>query len=194
MINNIYMNLEKELKKLESKKNKLEKKNIDLIITDFDDTIFCRKEQLESDENLVKNRWEKWNDYIKNVVWIEKFVDKYYLGKDFPQSIVNKLRLWHDLILTAWMEEFSSAKINAIGLDIYNFIVVEQADMKIIETIKYVVNTLRFIPSKIVVYEDRPKFFIENKNLIENFLWTKLEIMLVEMIDNETEPMIKKID
>jgi hypothetical protein len=188
------MNLKKELKKIENKKNNLEKKDINLIITDFDDTIFCRNEQLETDENLVKYRWEKWNNYIKNVVWIEKFVNKYYTNKEFPQTIVNKLRLDHDLILTAWMEEFSNAKINATGLDIYNYIIVEKAELKIIETIKYVINTLWFIPNKIVIYEDRPKFFIENKDLIEKFLWTKLEIMLVEMIDNKNEPKIKKID
>jgi predicted HAD superfamily phosphohydrolase YqeG len=50
------MNLKKELKKIENKKNNLEKKDINLIITDFDDTIFCRNEQLETDENLVKYR------------------------------------------------------------------------------------------------------------------------------------------
>jgi hypothetical protein len=40
------------------------------------------------------------------------------------------------------MEEFSTKKIKATGLDIYNFIVVENAYMKILETIKYVVNNL----------------------------------------------------
>jgi hypothetical protein len=40
------------------------------------------------------------------------------------------------------MEEFSNAKINATGLDIYNYIIVEKAELKIIETIKYVINTL----------------------------------------------------
>jgi hypothetical protein len=47
------MDITKELKALENKKNNLEKKNIDLIITDFDDTIFCRKDQLETDPNLL---------------------------------------------------------------------------------------------------------------------------------------------
>ncbi|MDP2396562.1 MAG: hypothetical protein Q8S84_04545 [bacterium] len=38
-----------ELKELEIKIRKLEKKDIDLIISDFDDTIFCTKEAVESD-------------------------------------------------------------------------------------------------------------------------------------------------
>jgi predicted HAD superfamily phosphohydrolase YqeG len=36
--------------------NSLPKKNITLIVADFDDTIFARKEQLEDDENLRKFR------------------------------------------------------------------------------------------------------------------------------------------
>jgi hypothetical protein len=36
--------------------NSLPKKDIILIVADFDDTIFSRKEQLENDENLVKFR------------------------------------------------------------------------------------------------------------------------------------------
>jgi predicted HAD superfamily phosphohydrolase YqeG len=44
------------LKKLKSKAKHLQKKGIDLIVVDFDDTIFSRKEQLESDENLIKLR------------------------------------------------------------------------------------------------------------------------------------------
>ena len=52
---------------------------------------------------------------------------------------------------------------------------------------------MKFIPNKIIVYEDRPEYFIENKSLIEDFLWTTLEIMFVEMLDNKNEPNIKKI-
>jgi predicted HAD superfamily phosphohydrolase YqeG len=45
-----------QLKKLKIKARNLQKKDINLIVADFDDTIFSRKEQLESDENLVKFR------------------------------------------------------------------------------------------------------------------------------------------
>jgi hypothetical protein len=47
---------EQELKKLKNKLDKLEKKDIDLIISDFDDTIFSRTEQLEDSELLKNNR------------------------------------------------------------------------------------------------------------------------------------------
>jgi predicted HAD superfamily phosphohydrolase YqeG len=44
------------MKRLKSLIKKLHKRNTNLIVVDFDDTIFSRKEQLESDENLVKLR------------------------------------------------------------------------------------------------------------------------------------------
>jgi predicted HAD superfamily phosphohydrolase YqeG len=50
---------QQELKILKNKLNLLEKKDIDLIITDFDDTIFSRKEQLEDNELLRENRGDK---------------------------------------------------------------------------------------------------------------------------------------
>lgn len=188
------MIFEKELKKLENIKNNLVKKDIDLIITDFDNTLFCRKEQLEEVEWLRKHRWEEWNKYVRDVYWIDKLVNDFYIGKNFPSTIVSKLRKKHDLILTKWMQEFASAKIKWLWLDKYNFIVVIEAVDKIITTIDYVVNTLWFIPSKITVYEDRPEYFVEHKQIIEDFLNTKVEIMYVEMIDNYTEPRITKID
>ncbi|MFC1797925.1 hypothetical protein ACFLY2_01960 [Patescibacteria group bacterium] len=40
---------EQELKELKNKLNKLEKKDINLIITDFDDTIFSTKEMIDKD-------------------------------------------------------------------------------------------------------------------------------------------------
>jgi predicted HAD superfamily phosphohydrolase YqeG len=50
MVNKININ------QFKTKVKKLNKKNIDLIITDFDDTIFCRKEQLDDCELLRNNR------------------------------------------------------------------------------------------------------------------------------------------
>lgn len=188
------MIFEKELKKLEKKRDKLEKKDIDLIIADFDNTLFCRKEQLEKSEALRQHRWEEWNRYIRDVMWIEKMVWEFYVWKEFPSIIPSKLRENHDLILTKWMLEFATAKITALWLNKFNFIVVDEVVDKIYTTIEYVINTLWFIPSKITVYEDRPEQFIKHKQLIEKYLDTKLEIMFVEMTDNYTEPKITKID
>ncbi len=98
------------------------------------------------------------------------------------------------MILTAWIEKFQQEKAKVTDLEHINMIVVDNASEKVLETIRYVVEDLWFIPSKIIIYEDRPKFFINNKELIESFLWTKLEIMFVEMLDNEGEPKISKVN
>jgi hypothetical protein len=116
-----------------------------------------------------------------------------YKNKIYPQIIASKLRKNHDLILTAWLEEFQIKKIKATKLEHINMIIVESAEEKPLKLIEYIENTLWFIPNKIVVYEDRPNFFIKQKDFIENTLWTKLEIMFVEMKDNETEPKITKL-
>ena len=188
------MIFEKELEILKNRKNKLKKKNKDLIIADFDNTLFCRKEQLEKSEALRLHRWEAWNIYIRDVMWIEKMVNEFYVNKKFPKNIPSKLRENHDLILTKWMLEFATAKITALWLNKFNFIVVDEVVDKIYTTIDYVVNNLWYIPNKITIYEDRPEQFIKHKALIENFLDTKVEIMLVEMSDNYSEPKITKID
>jgi hypothetical protein len=76
----------------------------------------------------------------------------------------------------------------------HNYKVVKLAEDKIIETIKYIIESLWFLPKKITIYEDRPMYFIENKQLLEEILWIPINIMFVEMIDNINEPKITKID
>lgn len=184
---------EDELTILKNKVDSLEKRDTDLIIADFDDTIFSRKEQLEDSELLRNNRWDKWNEVMKNIIWFENMIKNYYLNKEFPTTITKKLRKNHDLILTAWVEEFQNLKLIACKLNDTNFKVVNNAEDKIIETIRYVLYTLKFIPSTIVVYEDRPKYFIEYKDLIEKVLWTKVIIKKVTMNWNNNDPIIEDI-
>ena len=173
---------------------KLEKKNIDLIIADFDDTIFSRAEQLASSELLRNNRWEAWNEKIFNEIWLENYWNKYYKNKQYPNTIVSKLKKWTDLILTAWRKELQECKLNHTWLINHNYIVVKNAEDKILETIKYITNTLKYIPNKIIIYEDRPKYFIEYKKLLENTLQVPIDIIFVEMKNNNDKPKLTKID
>lgn len=184
---------EQELKKLKNKLNKLEKKDIDLIISDFDDTIFSTKEMIDNDYRKWK-RWDEWNIYILENNLIDIIVKEVYKDKKFPKIISSKLRKNHDLILTAWIDVFQLEKIKITKLDNINTKIVLNAEDKIIETIKYIVDDLEFIPNKITVFEDRPKYFIKYKDFLEDFLNTKIEIMFVEMKDNNSEPKITKID
>jgi hypothetical protein len=98
------------------------------------------------------------------------------------------------LILTAWIKEFQEAKLKATWLLKFNYTIVEHAEEKTDELIRYVIEDLGFIPNKIVIYEDRLDYFVEKKKFIEEFLWTKLEIMFVEMVSNDEEPKITKVE
>lgn len=189
------IDISNELKKLEKLKKSREKKDIDLIISDFDDTIFCRNEQLEKSELLRTNRWNAWNDIILSTIGLENYINEFYKWKKFPDDIISKMNKDYDLILTAWYKVLQDAKLKATNLiNNLNYIVVEKAEDKILETIRYIIEDLWFIPQKITVYEDRPQYFIENKDTIENFLDTKLEVIFVEMNDNYSSPKIKKSD
>lgn len=187
------LDLTKQLKELKKLKNNLEKKDEILIVSDLDDTIFCRKEQLEDNELLRNNRWADWIRVILEQIWIENFIEKYYKWKSFPKTITDKMISWKDLILTAWEINLQTSKIKALNLENINHSIVWDWEKKPFELVRYVVEDLAYIPSKIIIYEDRPEYFIENKRLIEDFLWTTLEIILVEMIDNNSEAQIKRV-
>ena len=175
----------------QDKIEKIEKKDIDLIVSDFDDTIFSIEESLK--ENYTEGRrWEEWNKFLLENNLIDSIVKEQYKDKKYLKDISSKLRENHDLILTAWMLDFQVKKITALNLDNINTVVVHHAKDKIIELIEYIIF-IDFIPNKITIYEDRPELFIEYKDLIENILWTKLEIFLVEMDWNREYKKIKKV-
>ena len=171
----------------------LEKKDTNLNVIDFDDTIFSREEQLEKEQYLRENRWDLWPKAVAENWGINIYIKKYYTNKNFPIEILDLLDKKYDLILTAWVYEFQIVKLNACNLWEYNFIITKNWEEKILEIIRYVIYKLKFIPSKIIVYEDRPQYFIEYKDLIENVLWTKLEIFYVEMDWNRGYKKIEKV-
>lgn len=182
-----------KLTSLKKELDNLPKKDTNLIIADFDDTIFSRKTQFENFPILIENRWNKWNEVIKDIIWINNFMETCFIGKPYPKTITSQLRLNHDLILTAWFEDIQKAKLKSTQLDKFNHIVVYDSKEKPFELINYVVKELKFIPNEIIIYEDRPNHFIEAKKIIEDFLWTKLKIMFVEMESNDKEAKITEI-
>ena len=153
-----------------------------IIISDFDDTIFSREEQLEKEKILRENRWEKWNLIVKNDFWFDYMIDNYYTNKNFPQDIISKM--WeNDLIITAWMKEYQEKKIKSCWLDNIKKIIVKNPEEKIEALIEYICS-LDFIPDQIEIYEDRPIYFIKNKNYLEERLNTRINIYYVEMDGN----------
>jgi len=83
------IDINNELKLLDNKVSKLEKKDIEIIISDFDDTIFCRNEQLEKSELLRTNRWNAWNDIILSTIGLENYINDTQPTSDFiPMWVV----------------------------------------------------------------------------------------------------------
>ena len=164
----------------------LERKDINVNISDYDSTLFGRKDQFESDENLVKNRWDKWIQYYMNVLGLSSFIEKHITWKSVPDDIIKHLNPEYDLILSMWLWEAQHAKINANPqLKNIKQIFINRHEKKIIEMIRYIIFELKFIPKSITVYEDRPEIFVEFREFIEDLFWCELKIVKVLLQDNK---------
>lgn len=173
-----------------SKVQNLEKTQQEIIISDFDDCIFCRKQQLQDSQLLRENRWDAGTQIIFNTLWVQNYIETYLKNKDFPKDIVNLLNPKTDIILTAGIYENQMEKIHALGLDNIKTIVVDSWEDKIIAAIRYIIFDLQYIPKSITIYEDRPHYFIEYRDLLEDILETKIIIKKVVMQSNTTQPEI----
>lgn len=167
--------------------------DIILRVSDFDYTIFSRDEQLEGEAGLRENRGAKWNSYILYQLGLPYLIDTYYKDKDFPKDIIEQMNPEYDLILTAGMQEIQEAKLQALWLDHFPLLVTKDGQDKILALIRYVIYVLKFIPKEIIVYEDRPQYFVEYRELIEWVLGTKLTLNFVEMDGNKGYTSISEI-
>ena len=162
----------------------LPKKDCVFSICDLDDTIFARADQLACEPELVKRRGYEWNTYMINEIGLHNMIQKYYQWKTYPKEIIEKNTPENTLILTAGIPEYQELKSRALKLTHFPMQVVWEWKDKILATIRYVIFELKYIPSEIIVYEDRPQYFVEYRELIEWVLGTKLTIMFVEMNGN----------
>ena len=150
------------------------------IVADFDDTIFARKNQLNKEKILRENRWDKWTKIMQKVLGFDYMINNYYKNKNFPQKILEKIIKNSWIILTAWNSEYQTLKQKACNLENIEFIVVDKANQKPDRLIEYFKqNNIK--ADLIEIYEDRPNFFIENKQRLEKELNTKINIYYVEM-------------
>ena len=162
------------------------------IVSDFDDTIFARTNQLSKEKILRENRWDKWNKVMKEVLGFDYMIKNYYQNKNFPQKIVNKIRNNNWIVLTAWIQDYQFLKQKACKLNDIEFIVVEKAEQKPKILIEYFKKN-NIQADLIEIYEDRPKYFIEKKEFLEKKLNTKINIYYVEMTWNRGYKKIELI-
>ena len=172
----------------------IEKKDITLRIADFDYTLVSRDEQLENEPELKNHRGDAGPKFIFSEIWMMSFLEKYHKNRSFPQEIISQMNPEHDAILTAGVYEFQIWKVRMYKqLHDFHTIITANGQDKIIALIRYVLFDLQFLPNEIIVYEDRPKYFIEYRDLLEDILWCKLTIMFVEMNGNIWYNFIKEI-
>lgn len=173
----------------------LEKKKTIFQLVDFDYTLFSRDKQLIEIPDLAKNRADLGPLYLFQKYGMSKFLEEYYTNVSLPTKILSKLDSSRDIIMTAWgSKDFQIAKVRSCKqLDDFKVVLTKDGQEKIPELIRHVLFELRYIPSEIIIYEDRPQYFVEYKELIESVLWTKLTIMYVEMDSNEGYKKIEEV-
>ena len=164
----------------------LPKKESIFQVSDFDYTLFSRDEQFEMIPELLDHRADKGPKYLFEAYGMSRFLEACYADHPLPKEILEKLDASRDIIMTAGgSKDFQLAKVRTCP-ELDNFRVITTFDglEKVPELIRYVIFELRYIPTEIIIYEDRPEYFIEYRTLIESILGTKLTIMLVEMDGN----------
>jgi hypothetical protein len=134
----------------------------------MDDTLISRH-RLAIDEPLLKeSRGQEGNKVVINHFGIHDIVSRFYEDQNPPQDIANIMREVDDcLVLTAGVPEYAMMKYRAADLSEFPIQVVYDGKDKILKTLQYVLFELKYIPSEIIVYEDRPQYFIEYRELIE---------------------------
>ena len=163
-------------------------------VADFDYTIFSRDEQMKSESIFREKRWDEAPKFFFKERGMQNYIETYFQNRSFPKDIIQKLDSSRDIIITAWMYEWQLAKIRTLK-ELNNFRVINTSNWseKIVELIRYILFELRYIPSEIIVYEDRPQYFVEYRELIEEVLGTKLTVMYVEMDGNNGYKKIEAI-
>lgn len=139
------------------------KKDIVLNVLDFDDTLYSRFNQLQ-EPVFQDNRWSEWNRVIRQI-WIDNFVNKFYKK---TWAVIKLLRILENqnhnhrsIILTAWEMDLQKLKCEAVWIawNKPKVVVVKESKSKPMKMLLEILESW-YIPGKIIVYEDRPEFFL----------------------------------
>lgn len=173
------------------------KKEIVLNVLDFDDTLYSRFNQLQ-DPLFQDNRWSDWNRVLRQV-WIDNFVNKFYKRSwavlKLLKIIENQNYNHRSIILTAWEMDLQKLKCEAVWIECNKpkVVIVKESKNKPMKMLLEILESW-YIPGKIIVYEDRPEFFLWNN-------WKTLAKMLgIEIVvdhiflEQDDTTKIAKID
>jgi len=164
---------------------KLERRDNSFIMCDMDDTLISRSHITDAEELLRINRGAAGNKLIINHFGINNIISRFYENQNPPQDIAKLLSPENSIILTAWVIEYQYRKRESIWLTHIPIKIVWDGKDKIMACIQHVLFVLKYIPSEIIIYEDRPQYFIQYRELIEWVLGCELTIMKVVMDGND---------
>ncbi len=178
--------------------SKMERKpNVVLNVLDFDDTLYSRIHQLQL-PILQDNRWIRWNEIINNEIWFNNFIETQYSENEvvekLRQIIENQNTIHKSIILTAWEKILQLAKCEKvwIWLDKSRVIVVDNAKSKPMKLVREIIK-LWYIPGKIIVYEDRPEYFLGTNGIsLSKLLWIEIVVNHIFLDEVQTNK-IKEI-
>ncbi|NVP17442.1 hypothetical protein HUU51_01870 [Candidatus Gracilibacteria bacterium] len=139
------------------------KKDIVLNVLDFDDTLYSRFNQLQ-EPIFQDNRGSEGNRVIRQI-GIDNFVNKFYKKTG---AVIKLLRILENqnhnhrsIILTAGEMDLQKLKCEAVGIagNKPKVVVVKESKSKPMKMLLEILES-GYIPGKIIVYEDRPEFFL----------------------------------
>lgn len=141
------------------------KREVVLNVLDFDDTLYSRFNQLQF-PIYQDNRWSEWNKVIRQK-GIDNFVSKFYKRSwaviKLLTILENQNHNHRSIILTAWENDLQKLRCKAVWID-WNkpkVVVVKESKNKPMKMLLEILEQ-GYIPGKIIVYEDRPEFFLWN--------------------------------
>ncbi len=157
------------------------------VFSDFDDTLYSRSPQLERDM-FAKARWEEGNKVVESM-WIKKFISEYYS----PTWVVESIKKHTNIVLTAWREDFQSAKLDATVGKKMDRIIVPNQKLKPKEILHHFLFTLEKIPVSFEFYDDRMKPLMKQFQLLSEFLQNTVVVGEVTL-DKDFPNKIESID
>lgn len=167
-----------------------------LNLLDYDETIQQRHYQLQI-WLLQDNRGLEGNRVIDEVIWREKFLEKYYRKSSIVWRIAMILSMqdmYHQArIVTAGETSWQKNKIQTTWIyDSKNGVhVVSDARYKILSILKEIFK-LWYIPAKIIIYDDRPEHFKKIAEALSKFLWG-VEIVVNHVVLSQQEVVKRQI-
>ncbi len=173
------------------------KKEVVLNVLDFDDTLYSRFNQLQS-SLYQDNRWNEWNKLIRqNGIdnFIKKFYKKTWAVLKLFKILENQNHNHRSIILTAWENDLQLLKCEAIWI-VWNkpkIVVVKESKNKPMKMLSEIIESW-YIPWKIIVYEDRPEFFLWNNwKTLAKMLWIEIVVDHI-FLEQDDSTKIAKID